>query len=151
MGMQGPERVSTKLWRIAELARKHPEWAFSSLHHVIDEGFLREAHRHTRKDGAKGIDGEGAAEFAAQLPETLSELREKLASGTYRAPAVRRVHIPKGDGDKTRPIGIPTFEDKVLQRAVTMVVCTSKTSYLARTDIGRGDPRTERWTQHAKG
>ena len=121
-GMQGLEGASTKVSRIAELARKHPEWKFSSLHQVIDEEFLREAHRRTRKDGARGVDGEGAAEFAEQLPERLRELREELVSGSYRAPAVRRVHIPKGDGDKTRPIGIPTFEDKVLQRAVAMVV-----------------------------
>ncbi len=45
-----------------------------------------------------------------------------MKSGTYRAPPVRRVHIPKGDGSETRPIGIPTFEDKVLQRAVAMVL-----------------------------
>lgn len=121
-GTRSPGDVSTKLSWIAELAGKHPERAFSSVHHVIDEEFLREAHRRTRKNGARGVDGEGAEQFFAQLPERLTALREQLARGTYRAPAVRRVHISKGDGGKTRPIGIPTFEDKVLQRAVAMVV-----------------------------
>jgi group II intron reverse transcriptase/maturase len=92
------------------------------LHQVIDEAFMREAYRRTRKSGAKGVDGEGAAEFAAQLPERLVAMREGLVRGTYRAPPVRRVHISKGSGRKTRPIGIPTFEDKVMHRAVGMVV-----------------------------
>ncbi|MDF2435235.1 MAG: RNA-directed polymerase, partial [Mucilaginibacter sp.] len=52
----------------------------------------------------------------------LRSLLERAKSGTYHAPPVRRVHIPKGDGSQTRPIGIPTFEDKVLQRAVVMVM-----------------------------
>lgn len=119
---QGSGDVWTKLSRIAELARREPRRVFSSLHHVIDGALLHEAFRGTRKNGARGVDGEGAAEFAADLPTRLSGLRERLFSGRYRAPPVRRVHIPKGDGRKTRPIGIPTFEDKVLQRAVTMVL-----------------------------
>ena len=76
----------------------------------------------TRKDGATGIDGQTANEYAEKLEENLQSLRDRFKSGAYRAPPVRRVHIPKGDGKQTRPIGIPTFEDKVLQRAVTMVL-----------------------------
>jgi group II intron reverse transcriptase/maturase len=83
---------------------------------------LREAYRRTRKDGAAGIDGQTATEYAARLEENLQALLNRAKSGSYRAPAVRRVHIPKGDGKETRPIGIPTFEDKVLQRAVAMVM-----------------------------
>jgi retron-type reverse transcriptase len=63
-----------------------------------------------------------AKEYASKLDENLASLLERFKSGMYWAPPVRRVHIPKGDGTKTRPIGIPTFEDKVLQRAVTMVL-----------------------------
>ena len=65
---------------------------------------------------------ETAATYAKSLDENLRSLLDRFKSGTYFAPPVRRVHIPKGDGSKTRPIGIPTFEDKVLQRAVTMVL-----------------------------
>jgi len=98
------------------------ERALTALVHHIDIEFLREAYRRTRKDGATGVDGETAASYAERLDENLRSLLDRFKSGTYRAPPVRRVHIPKGDGSKTRPIGIPTFEDKVLQRAVTMVL-----------------------------
>lgn len=115
------ESVSTRIERIAELARKHPGRAFSSLHHVIDVEWLREAYRRTRKDAAVGVDGQTAAQYAEHLESNLESLNERFHKGLYRAPAVRRVHIPKGDG-RTRPIGIPTFEDKVLQRAVSMLL-----------------------------
>lgn len=114
--------VSTRLQRIAELARKMPGAALSTLSHHIDLGSLREAYRRTRKDGATGVDEMTAKEYASKLDENLASLLERFQSGTYWAPPVRRVHIPKGDGTKTRPIGIPTIEDKVLQRAVTMVM-----------------------------
>lgn len=114
--------VSTRLQRIAELARAHPDWAFRSIHHVIDADLLREAYRRTRKSGAAGVDGETAAQFASNLEARFETLLDLLNKGTYRAPPVRRAHIPKGDGTRTRPIGIPTFEDKVLQRSVTMVL-----------------------------
>jgi group II intron reverse transcriptase/maturase len=95
---------------------------FTTLAHHIDMDFLGEAYRRTRKDGAAGVDGQTAADYAGKLEENLRSLLERFKSGRYEAPPVRRVHIPKGDGTKTRPIGIPTFEDKVLQRAVTMVL-----------------------------
>ena len=90
--------------------------------HFIDLNGLREAYRRTRKDGAAGVDGEVAADYEADLEENLSSLLERFKSGCYRAPPVKRVTIPKGDGKRLRPIGIPTLEDKVLQRAVVMLL-----------------------------
>jgi group II intron reverse transcriptase/maturase len=99
-----------------------PGAVLTTLSHHIDLEFLREAYRQTRKDGATGVDEMTAKEYASKLDENLASVLERFKSGTYWAPPVRRVHIPKGDGTRTRPIGIPTFEDKVLQRAVTMVL-----------------------------
>jgi RNA-directed DNA polymerase len=114
--------VSTKLVRIAKLARELRGVSLMTLAHHIDVDWLREAYRRTRKDGARGIDGQSAKEYAEHLEANLQSLLDRAKSGRYRAPPVRRVHIPKGDGTETRPIGIPTFEDKVLQRAVAMVI-----------------------------
>ena len=116
------ENVSTKLQRIAKLAREMPETALTSLSHHIDIEWLREAWRQTRKDAAEGVDGVTATEYEAELEANLLSLLDRAKSGRYRAPHVRRVHIPKGSGSETRPIGIPTFEDKVLQRAVKMAL-----------------------------
>jgi len=118
-----PENISTKLERIAKLARQMPGTALRSLAHHIDLEWLREAHRRVRKDGATGVDGQTADEYAKNLGSNLQSLLDRAKSGDhYRAPPVRRVHIPKGDGSKTRPIGIPTFEDKILQKSVAMVL-----------------------------
>jgi hypothetical protein len=115
--------ISTKLERIAKLAKQMPGVALFTLAHHIDLEWLNEAYRRTRKDGAVGVDGQTAAEYAVNLQDNLKSLLDRAKSGDhYRAPPVRRVHIPKGDGQKTRPIGIPAFEDKVLQRAVAMVL-----------------------------
>ena len=113
--------VSTRLGKIAEVARNHRGEALTTLSHHVDVELLHEAWRRTRKKGAVGIDGQTAAKYEENLYENLKALCDRFHQGTYRAPAVRRVHIPKGKG-KTRPIGIPTFEDKILQRAVAMVL-----------------------------
>jgi RNA-directed DNA polymerase len=118
----GSITVSTKLERIAKLARKMPQAALTTLAQYIDIDWLREAYRRTRKNGATGVDRQTADEYASNLEVNLRSLLERAKSGSYVAPPVRRVHIPKGDGSQTRPIGIPTFEDKVLQRAVAMVL-----------------------------
>jgi len=94
-----------------------------SLAHHIDLAFLREAYRRTRKDGAPGVDGQTAADYEGNLEANLQDLLGRFKSGRYQAPPVRRAYVPKGsDPSKKRPIGIPTFEDKVLQRAVAMVL-----------------------------
>lgn len=120
--MQSSDTIYTKRERIAQLARNAPDMAFTSLNHYLDLDWLKEAYRLTRKDGATGVDGKGAAEYAANLETNLQALLDRAKSGQYVAPPVRRVHIPKGSGKETRPIGIPTFEDKVLQRAVVMLL-----------------------------
>ncbi|MCP4083241.1 MAG: transcription elongation factor GreAB, partial [Planctomycetaceae bacterium] len=97
---------------------------FGTLAHLITPDLLQEAHRRTRKTGAPGIDGQTASEYEEDLSENLRRLHERMRSGRYRAPAVKRTYIPKADGKFTRPIGIPTFEDKIVQRGVTMVLET---------------------------
>lgn len=115
------EIVSTKIERIAKLAQQAPDMVIKTLAHHVDMCWLREAFRRTRKRGATGVDGQTAEEYAQQLERNLAKLLELAKSGNYRAPPVRRVHIPKGDG-QSRPLGIPTFEDKVLQRAIAMLL-----------------------------
>jgi len=114
--------VLTKQQRIAELAKQSPQMGFTSLAHHIDLRWLHEAYLRTRPDGAPGVDGQTLRDYNVNLGDNLRSLLERAKSGTYHAPPVRRVHIPKGTGPETRPIGIPTFEDKVLQRAVVMVL-----------------------------
>jgi len=87
----GSTTVSTKLERIAKLAREAPQVALTTLAHHIDIDWLQEAYRRTRRT----------------LEDNLRSLLERMKSGTYVAPPIRRVHIPKGDGSQTRPIGIP--------------------------------------------
>jgi len=104
----GLTNLSTKRQRIAELARAKRGVALSTLHHVLDLEWMKEAYRLTRKDGAPGIDGVTAAEYAQNLQANLSDLRERIISGRYQAPPVRRVYIPKGDGTGSlRPLGLP--------------------------------------------
>jgi RNA-directed DNA polymerase len=117
----GLTNLSTKRQRIAELARSKRGVALSTLHHVIDLEWMKEAYRLTRKDGAPGVDGVTAAEYAQNLEANLSDLLERIMSGRYQAPPVRRAYIPKADGSR-RPLGLPTFEDKVAQRAIVMVL-----------------------------
>jgi RNA-directed DNA polymerase len=115
--------VSTKQERIAELAKQSPQMAFTSLAYLMDLDWLTEAYRRTRKDGAVGVDGMTADEYERDLKGNLQRLLDRAKSDTYQAPPVRRVHIPKGgSATETRPLGIPTLEDKVLQRAVVMLL-----------------------------
>jgi len=97
--------------------------ALTSLSRHMDLDWLREAFQRTRKDGAKGIDGQSAQDYAENLEGNLQSLLDRAKAGDhYKAPPVRQTYIPKGDGKTLRPLGIPTFEDKLLQRAVVMLL-----------------------------
>ena len=113
--------ITTQLQRLAEQAKQYPAMVFTTLAHLLDVDFLREAYRRTRKDSAPGIDGVTAEQYAAHLEENLRALHERLHSGRYHAPPVKRHWLAKADGSQ-RPIGLPTFEDKIVQRAVTMLL-----------------------------
>jgi len=113
--------VTTKLQRIAKLAWKDRSRVFTSVAHAIDLEWMKEACRRTRKDGAAGVDGCTWADYATNLDANLSALATKIRAGTYRPPPVRRAYIPKASGGE-RPIGIPSFEDKIAQRAVAMLL-----------------------------
>jgi RNA-directed DNA polymerase len=93
--------VSTKQQRIAELAKQRPEMSFTSLNHYLDVDWLREAYRRLRKDSAPGYDGQTVAAYGQDLEANLQSLLDRAKSGTYFAPPVRRVHIPKGTGKET--------------------------------------------------
>jgi RNA-directed DNA polymerase len=115
-----PESVSTKQERIAKLARNNPERAFFTLHQYIDYEWMRYAYECTRKDSAAGVDGQTAEGYGANLEPNRLSLIDRLKSGRYQAPPVRRHYLPKPEGGE-RGIGIPCFEDKVAQRAIVML------------------------------
>ena len=113
----------TKQRQIAKAAEKYSGESLTNIAQHIDVEWMYCAYEWTRRDGAAGIDGVTASEYEVGLWEKLENLVELLKSGTYRAPPVKRVYIPKaGSTDEYRPIGIPTYEDKILQRAIVMVL-----------------------------
>ena len=91
----GSATISPKVQQVAKLAKEAPTMAFTTLAHHIDLDWLKEAYRRTRKDGATGVDGQSAEQYAANLEDNLRSLLDRAKSGAYRAPPVRRVHIPK--------------------------------------------------------
>ena len=111
--------VSTKLAELAARARK--EARLTNVVQFVDEELLRLAFRSLRKQAAPGVDGQSYEDYAANLDQNLQDLYARLKSGRYRAPVIRRVYIPKGNG-KRRPIGISTVEDRMVQKAVAWVL-----------------------------
>jgi group II intron reverse transcriptase/maturase len=115
------QTISTKLQKIAEQARSHPDMVFTTLAHLIDVNLLHEAFRRTRKNASPGVDGVTAVEYGANLEENLRGLHQRMRTGRYIAPPVKRSWLDK-DGTSKRPIGEPTLEDKIAQRSVVMVL-----------------------------
>ena len=114
------DTVSTKIQRIAEQARRYPERVFTTLAHLMGVEFLREAFLMLRMDAAAGVDKVTAEEYVGNLVENLTNLHDRLRNNRYRATPVERVWLE--EEDKKRPIGIPALEDKIVQRAVSMLM-----------------------------
>jgi group II intron reverse transcriptase/maturase len=110
------------LERVRQAARKDRKQRFTALfHHVYDIDRLRAAYLALRRDASAGVDGTTWKHYGEDLEGNLADLAERLKCGAYRAKPVRRVYIPKADG-RQRPIGVPTLEDKIVQRAVVEVL-----------------------------
>src|SRR3989304_4752534 len=116
------ETVETKLHRIAEKARKEPQFKFTSLYHLMNEEHLRECFKRLRKDAAAGIDKMTKEKYAENLDSNLSNRTEGLPRMAYRPQPVRRKYIPKPGSDKQRPLGIPCFEDKLVQAGLVRIL-----------------------------
>jgi len=115
--------MSTQLGQIAKKAKLDRTVRFTSLAHVLTPSFLKETWRMMNRHAASGIDGQTTGQFASEIEQRVEEICQQLKAGAYRAPPVRRVEIPKGPGKSgTRPLGIPTVADRLLQRAVARIL-----------------------------
>ena len=113
--------MPTELEKVASKARQDRRARFTSLAHLLTPEFLMETWRGMNRRGAPGVDGETLAQFGSELRERVHDLHARLKAGRYRAPPVRRAEIPKAGG-KTRALGIPTVEDRLLQAAVARIL-----------------------------
>src|SRR5665647_1660915 len=116
------EPVATKLHRIAEKARKEPEFKFTSLYHLLNEELLRGCFQRLRKDAAAGIDKMTKDMYAENLEANLTDLVDRLQRMAYIPQPVRRKYIPKPGSAKQRPLGIPCFEDKLIQAGLVRIM-----------------------------
>jgi RNA-directed DNA polymerase len=108
--------------RVRQAARRDRKQRFTALlHHVYDIDRLRAAYLALKRDAAAGIDGETWRHYGGALEDNLRDLAARIKRGAFRASPVRRAYIPKADG-RQRPLGVPTLEDKIVQRAVVEVL-----------------------------
>src|SRR5215831_1259496 len=115
--------MSPQLSQIAKKAKLDPKTRFTSLAHLLTLEFLQETWGKMNRKAAGGVDGQSAEEFGNELETQIEVICKQLKEGTYQAPPVRRVDIPKGPGKVgTRPLGIPTVADRLLQRAVARIL-----------------------------
>ena len=113
--------VSRTLLELREKAEREPKHRFRSLYREINLPMLYESFRDLKRKAAPGVDGVTVASYEGDLDNNLRQLLERLVRKTYRAQNVRRRLIPKGGG-KTRPLGIPALEDKIVQQAANKLL-----------------------------
>src|ERR1700687_4666532 len=121
---QGRARVHAALGRVRQAAEQQKGVRFTALlHHIYAIDTLQAAFQDLKRDAAPGVDGETWEHYGQDLEANLAELSNRVGRGTYRPQPVRRVYIPKrGDAKQQRPIGVTTVEDKIVQRATSMVL-----------------------------
>lgn len=116
------EIMETKLERIAELAKSHPTMKFTSLAHLLNKEMLQICHYELASKKATGINGTTKEEYAQDLDENLENLIDKMKKKSYRPVPVRRAYIPKAGTTKKRPLGIPEYEDKIVQKGLSKIL-----------------------------
>ena len=128
--------VQTSLQAIAKKASEQPEYRFRNLFGMLNEEMLRDSWHFIRKNAASGVDRVSAKEYEQNLDENIHQLVEDLKRKRYRTKLVRRVLIPKENG-KTRPLGIPATQDKLLQVAVKRLLEAIYEQDFSRSSFGR--------------
>ena len=113
--------MGTKLERIAEISATTRRPIFTSLYHLINEDLLKECHRELDGKKAVGIDKVTKEECGENLKENLQDLLKRMKNFSYRPQPVRRAYIPKANGKK-RPLGIPSYEDKLVQGVMAHIL-----------------------------
>ena len=114
--------METKLARIAEIARTKPNEIFTSLAHLITKELLLECHHRMDPTKAAGVDGVTWVEYDRDITSRLENLVARLKKKAYRPMPVRRTYIPKAGSNKMRPLGIPAYEDKLVQKALVEIL-----------------------------
>lgn len=114
--------METKLARIAQVAKERPKERFTSLAHLINVDMLLQCHHELKGNKASGIDEVTEVKYEENISENIKSLHESLRKMTYKPQAVRRVYIPKPGSNKKRPLGIPAYEDKIVQLAVSKIL-----------------------------
>lgn len=114
--------METKLARIAEVARRHPEEKFTSLAHLINKEMLNHCHRKMQKKKAPGIDEITKIDYEKNLNANIEDLIARMKRQAYKPQTVKRVYIPKPGTKEKRPIGIPAYEDKLVQSAIAQIL-----------------------------
>jgi RNA-directed DNA polymerase len=113
--------VRTQLVRIAERSKQKPKEVFTSLYHLLNEEMMKECHEQLQPNKATGVDKVTKKEYAEKLDENITALVKKLKEHSYKPQPVKRVFIPKGNGER-RPLGIPSYEDKLVQMGVSKIL-----------------------------
>ena len=113
--------METKLFKIAEIARQNPKEKFTSLYHYINKEMILKCHKQLLGNKATGIDDVTKQEYSKELDNNIEDLVARLKNQSYKPQAVKRVYISKGEG-KTRPLGIPSYEDKLVQMALNKIL-----------------------------
>ena len=118
---QSVEIVPSRLERLGKVARQDKNLKFNNLLHHITPALLYEAFNKLNRKAAKGVDNVGWHDYSVQLETKLTALHERIHTGKYKPKPVKRLWLPKGNGEQ-RPIGITALEDKIVQQAVVMVL-----------------------------
>lgn len=114
--------MKTKLERIAELSKQNADEKFNNLIHLITPQMLSECHKEMPTKKATGVDKVTKEQYGEHLEKNIETLWNNLKSFSYKPQPIRRTHIPKPGSDKLRPLGIPAYEDRLVQSALSKIL-----------------------------
>lgn len=114
--------MATGMERIAELVKENPKRKLQTLIHVVNVENLKESHKRLDGNKAVGCDGTTKCEYGKELEQNLSKLVERMRKQSYKPQPARRIYIPKAGSRETRPLGIPSYEDKLVQDVVAQIL-----------------------------